>query len=246
MDTKKPIQVGGHEGCFDFDGNKLKKTTRPEEIDIYRAINGVSPPDLFTDSQRSQLEKLKAFTPKYYSSEGKTLEIENMLTGHEGASVMDMKIGTSSITQDCQKKGDDVCNNRIKKDEKKGSAKYGWRITGYECEGSRYLKTDPTITDRQEHQNKLLVYKGIFQRDSAAFLIEFQNKVILHFESENTFEVRGISIFCVFDHERGHYNAKLIDLASFQDIGKIDEGFNLGLNTLLADLDDFLLRSFNI
>ena len=70
MDTEEKTnvgQIGGHAGCIEFDGQKLAKKTKKFEQQLYRAINGASlDADMsLTDQQRSQLEKLKDFTPKY-------------------------------------------------------------------------------------------------------------------------------------------------------------------------------------
>ena len=71
----------------------------------------------------------------------------------------------------------------------------------------------------------------------------------------NTFEIRGASLFFVFDHAPQHlpltpltlaprpsvFRAKLIDLSSFEETGGPDAGFLHGLATLEAKIKGFQL-----
>ena len=146
---EKPAQVGGHAGCIEFDGHKLSKQTKKYELMVYRAINGASiaGDDELTDEQRSQLEKLKNFTPTYYSSENNTIVIENMLHGHDGATYMDIKLGTCHYTLQAKQKGKDKVESD-KKDAKRFVPKYGYAITGYDCQDDTYDRHAFIITDR--------------------------------------------------------------------------------------------------
>ena len=202
--------VGGHADKIKFDGDKLVKETYGTEPMMYRAINGVSLPDdhKLTENQISQVGDLKKWTPKYFSSEGGTIVIENMLTGHEGASIMDLKIGTSSCTLNTKSKGEKGIERAKEKDEKSGSATHGFRITGYDCEGERRSKNDAEMLDSQNYLIQLFMYKGKFNHKAAAYFLDLLTKMLKHFETVNTFEIRGASIFCVFDHEKDHYSAK--------------------------------------
>ena len=76
------------------------------------------------------------------------------------------------------------------------------------------------------------MYKGKFNHKAASYFLDLLTKMLKHFETVNTFEIRGASIFCVFDHEKDHYSAKQIDLASVEEIGKADNGFVFGQNNI--------------
>ena len=231
-------QVGGHDGCIVADGNKLTKATKKEEAMVYRAINGVSlDGDLkLTDQQRSQLEKIKEFTPTYYSSAKETITIENMLHCHDGASFMDIKMGTSTVTMKAKGKGEEAMKIRKGQDDERGSTEFGWTITGYVCEGIKYDRKEYIITDRREHLNKLFLNNGKFEDAAADVVVTYQEKLLVYFNECNTYEVRGASVFLVMDFKNQQYGVKLIDLNSFEDIGKKDEGFVKGLETLKEDI----------
>jgi hypothetical protein len=62
--------------------------------------------------------------------------------------------------------------------------------------------------------------------------------MIEFFDNENTFELRGVSLFVVMDHVKKDYRAVLIDLTSFEDTGAKDEGFVFGLKMLYSMIGD--------
>ena len=237
---KQDSVVGGHPGRIEFDGNKLIKQTMECELMVYRAINGVSidGDDKLTDDARSQLEKLKDLTPIYYSSEGDTIVIENMLYGHEGATFMDLKLGTSRYTLHAKNRQKDTVA-RAKKDASRFLDKWGYIITGYDCQGDVYDRFDYIITDRQQHLRKIFVYEGEFKLEAAKSMLVFVQKLIEYMKG-CTFEIRSASLFIVMDFKNANYNVKQIDLNSFEDIGKLDEGFLFGLTKLADDINQLI------
>jgi hypothetical protein len=64
--------------------------------------------------------------------------------------------------------------------------------------------------------------------------------MIEFFDNENTFELRGVSLFVVMDHVKKDYRAVLIDLTSFEDTGAKDEGFVFGLRKLSCMIGDLI------
>ena len=209
---------------------------------IYRAINGASiaGDGELTAEQRSQLEKLKNFTPMYYSSSDNTIVIQNMLHGHEGASYMDIKLGTSHYTlQEKQKGKDKVASD--KKIAKGFAPKYGYTITGYDCQGDIYDRHSFVIkSNRQQHLRKAFVYNGEFKVSAAQRFANVVLDLVIYIKAYNTFEIRGASLFIVMDFKNENYDVKQIDLNSFEEIGKVDEGFLFGLNTLQDDINHLI------
>ena len=83
--------VGGHQDSFLISSSNpqiLLKATRQSELDFYEI---------------SQSLGISAFTPTYYGFEGSSIMIENLLYGTdpESTSIIDIKMGTSTVTNNC-------------------------------------------------------------------------------------------------------------------------------------------------
>ena len=120
-------QVAGHVGSLRFDGNKLYKIGAPQEAKNYSLINSPAP-----DGHRyhAALQHLAPVVPKFYGAEemevnGKQrveLCIENLNCNEDGIvtpyfSFMDIKMGTSTLTQNGSSKGEEFIKLRAAKDD---------------------------------------------------------------------------------------------------------------------------------
>lgn len=126
--------AGGHEERFSIDQNHtddsiLIKHTNQWELTAYKTV--------FTDDENCPRNGsdliFRKFLPKFYGQvETETEEIkikfENLLSGKVYASVLDLKMGTSTITFNT--KPHRVDHVHIK-DAKTTSKKLGFRVTGY-------------------------------------------------------------------------------------------------------------------
>ena len=79
---------------------------------------------------------MKPFVSKFYRSftqdGAQWIEIENLLHKAPNASFMDIKLGTSTITQNTLKKGQAEIDRRNEKDAKTTSAELGFTICGFQ------------------------------------------------------------------------------------------------------------------
>ena len=87
-------QAAGHSKTMAFQADKIEKVTKESEAKNYHNI---------FNNDDSSLSKLQPFLPKFYWSKdmggGKHMIcIENLLYGIENGSIIDIKLGTSTLT----------------------------------------------------------------------------------------------------------------------------------------------------
>ena len=115
----------------------MTKQCNLEEIKNYRLINAEDKiQELGGGDEKTSLEKLQPFVPKYYgcddsggeASNSCKITLENLLFGKENASFIDIKLGTSTLTLDAQKRG--VDESRAEKDKSRTTFEHGFTICG--------------------------------------------------------------------------------------------------------------------
>ena len=86
-----------------FEGDRIVKRCYLSELTVYRSIFSEPSPD--DPVQKVSLQKLKPYVPHFYEGqkqEGRAnkarIVLENLLSGTKSAALMDIKIGTSTIT----------------------------------------------------------------------------------------------------------------------------------------------------
>jgi hypothetical protein len=227
---------------------------------ISKFEDGIEKEYALTDAQKAQLAALRPFVPVFYSSTpikgGIQLEadsasneacdelvIENMCFGCESPDIMDVKIGVRSATKRAKRHTDPAkMENNLKKDKERTSFRLGFTITGMSANGEKavYKKSREINEDNvNQYLVKPFMHGQTLNTAALAFAVRELDKMITHFTYVNTFEIRGASVFFVIDHESSTFQAKLIDLASFEDIGVCDNGFLLGLIELRKRLASF-------
>ena len=81
------------------------------------------------------LKDFKKFIPEYYGTgDGENIiKIQNMLHNKNPnlVQIADLKIGTSTITENCKNSGDEKLQRRIAKDKETTSSQYGFKFTGF-------------------------------------------------------------------------------------------------------------------
>ena len=213
----------------------------------------------FTADQLAQLQQLKTLVPTFHGAEsiqggvhlskkkGTTAEacslltLENMCYGvSDGSAVMDVKIGTSTVTVRSKRNGG-VANaqQRAITDKERHSEELGFVVVGFAVDGEKTRwnkKSTINPGNVREYLRKPFTHKGQVNTEAVNHAIAELNKLIKHFSTVNTFEVRGCSVFFVLDHEKNDFRVKLIDLSSLEDKGKRDEGFLKGLQNLRKHL----------
>ena len=120
-----------------FAGERMTKQCNLSEIINYKLIYGVDKAEQpGAGDEKTSLEKLQPFVPKYYgcddsggeASNACKITLENLLVGRENASFMDIKLGTSTLTLDAKQRG--VEESRAKKDKERTSFEHGFTICG--------------------------------------------------------------------------------------------------------------------
>ena len=108
-------QVAGH-GSVKFTGDRVTKTTSAAEVKNYQLV-------FSKEADATGVQQLKPYCPIFYGSEPNkeddtkaSITMENLLFGLENASFIDLKMGTSTITQNTKKKGQSEIDRRTKKD----------------------------------------------------------------------------------------------------------------------------------
>ena len=98
-------------------------------------------------------------------------------------------------------------------------------ITGYKTPTEYEFKVHKKVNEEnlREYLRKVITGPGVERIKSQ--LREFLDWLV----TKNQYEIRGSSLLFVLDDSTSIYRVKLIDLGSFQDIGKPDEGMIIGV-----------------
>ena len=90
-------QAGGHDNTIAFLGDRIEKCTKHAEAAVYQQI--------FDDQKTTSLTQLRPFVPYFYGAEQKLgdpykwlITTQNLLYGLEKGSFVDIKLGTSTLT----------------------------------------------------------------------------------------------------------------------------------------------------
>ena len=127
-----------------------------------------------------------------------------------------MKIGTSTVTENCSNSGDEKLQRRIKKDSETTSKEYGYKFTGYTFKNQK--------TGEVLHKHLKLPYLNYDQTKKALFQLfcaniedfesgsnlDYNQKALDHcvlfvtnlknFVSLIPYDIKGASILIVLDH----------------------------------------------
>ena len=96
------IAVAGHVQKIKFSNREVLKETGKAELEVYQKV--------FGDGASTNLIAFRPFIPKFFSgyqsesSKGAVITLENIMQGlsDDYLSIIDIKLGTSSITMRCR------------------------------------------------------------------------------------------------------------------------------------------------
>ena len=204
------MQLAGHPGQITFALDTIEKQVSQEELQTYKSLDVID---------------IKLFVPKLIETKTDSIIIENLLSGTNDSTVriMDIKLGTSTLTKKGKIKG--IEEYRRQKDLQTTSSKLGMCITGYKTPTEYEFKVHKKVNEEnlREYLRKVITGPGVERIKSQ--LREFLDWLV----TKNQYEIRGSSLLFVLDDSTSIYRVKLIDLGSFQDIGKPDEGMIIGV-----------------
>ena len=93
------LALGGHIEKISIDGNEVVKGTHKTEIDFYL--------EAFSDAASDDLHEFAKFLPNFFGApDDSSIRIENVLKGLKNPSVIDIKMGTSTVTFNTRSKGE--------------------------------------------------------------------------------------------------------------------------------------------
>ena len=178
--------------------------------------------------------------------------MENLISKFEGGgafNIMDLKIGTSTITINAKSGGPEKIAKRIAKDAETTTALHGFKLVGYRLQDNagdvvEVFAKKPKLTIEQSAEKiKMMFGAGSGQLNAAAIgtFASFLDDLVKFMGNDMPYEVRGISILLIVGHS-GDVCVKLIDLASVekQEDGFVDEGFITGIKNLQKIVADFM------
>ena len=159
--------------------------------------------------------------------------------------IMDIKLGTSTLTARGALREAAVAERRAAKDAEYTSAELGFCVIGSKADGKKFSVkapgvVQPTKETVNDHLKVIFVHEGVVSKPAVHMILMELDLLIEHFENVNTIEIRGASIFIVLDHTMQKWQLRLIDLASFDFKDHKDEGFNLGLREVRARIATFI------
>jgi hypothetical protein len=227
----------------------LSKVTNKYEVEAYDKIFTKDEADVrFAANQH-----FHSFLPKYYGSftnaeSGETyIKLENLLQGRANANILDLKMGTTSITVNTPL---DQYERANEKDAKTTSVSLGFRVTGYiikdkegkviekevKPHGKALAEHIPGIISKVLSGNDL----GSINQEALDFVTKRAGEMLEYFENHHSRMITGSSVLMIIDNVSKSYEMKIIDLSSskdFEDLSKRDEGYVLGLRNIISFLN---------
>ncbi len=237
------------------------KRTSALEVEAYENIFNEEIVAKQSEGAQEASKQLRRFLPKFYGwrelepefhtepdSVNKIIILENLMRGMAKGSIMDIKMGTNTITKNAESKGDPKeIEYSIRKDqEETTSAELGFRITAYMFKnkaGEVYKKSRKQYRSiKKEHVPEIFTEflksneaekPNLERRDE----IVAELKAFLKYQQEVNFyrRITGGSLLFVLDNTVNQCRFKLIDMASVYDTTdkSRDEGFIKGLESLV-------------
>jgi len=250
--TKFENQLAGHEGSMLKEGKeKLLKLASKAETKFYEEIY-------------PNFENIRKFAPTFYGTQVRDektyLVMEDLTIGYEKPSILDIKMGTSSVGEDAtpEKK-----EGMKAKDESTTTVSLGIRISGFKVwrpNEEKFVSKDKAW-GKNVKDNTMLNSLALFFSDGGfvrmplvrAFLkklLELQQWM----EQQTDHRFYSSSLLFVCDGvlekkgEEPKVNLRMIDFAHvfpIQDGGK-DEGYLAGLKNLVKFMNDLMEKEIQI
>lgn len=229
-------QAGGHAGIMIFEGDRLLKKSKPNEIAFYDWLSTQSSP-LYND--------LKLLIPTFYGFEvrnGSTyVVLENLLTDYQHSNIMDCKLGRITWTS---KHSEETIRNQEAKNRETTSGSLGFRISGIVVKDNEGNKVEQLvkkeafsyITDQNIHEffRKIVTKDGQLQVEVVEQFIQETERVKAWFErnTEKTFKASSV---LYINGKNGRAQCRYIDLAHSEDAGgQVDENVIEGLQSVIS------------
>jgi hypothetical protein len=208
----------------------ILKTTNIHEVTSYERIFHSSE----KDPKHEENINFQKFLPKYYgyilseipTEDGKNLNykirIENLLNSRPNANVLDLRMGSSSITVNTPPH----LYERFKlKDNKTTTVTHGFRVTAYIIKDSHGSIVEKVVKPHgkvlAEHipaiMRKVLSGNnyGEINRNALDFFRRRLGEILEHFQKYNSRLITGSSVLFIVDNIENSFEMKIIDLSHF-------------------------------
>ena len=236
------LQLAGHVGAFaKLDGGRIRKLVKKEEAAFYKGL-----------ADRHLDAAITPYIPKFFElqeHDGKQyIVIEDITASSAKPTLMDMKMGTSSVDPltDPEKRA-----AMDAKDKKTTTCSLGMRVCGVNIQnianGTAFKEGKPwgkAITaEKMPGTIEQFFNDGISVRaDVAKYFLEHVKNILAWWEKQSVFSLYSSSLLFVYDASvRDSVKAELriIDFAHVIDIkdGSHDEGMIFGLKNLVKHLE---------
>eukprot|EP00347_Sterkiella_histriomuscorum_P001582 403371475 len=242
--------AGGHPDRFKFDSEKgemvLAKKTNICELETYQKIFRVQE----SHPYYKPFQMFRNFLPNYhgyFEQDGVlNIKLDNLMNGMSHASVLDIKMGTTSITVNTAIEK----HERVRaKDALTTSVKLGMRITAMivkDSQGQVQEKVRKPHGKAQECNIPEFIIKVLrsnehqhINREALDYFIDTAEKMLEYFVNDHPLKITGSSILLIVDNTNKKYSMKIIDLSSCEEIEEAsqrDESYILGIQSLLRIL----------
>lgn len=235
-ETYSDSQAGGHVGIFIFEGDRLLKKSKPNEIAFYDWLSHQSSP-LFND--------LKLLIPTFYGFETRNdstyVVLENLLSGYDHANIMDCKLGRITWTS---KHSEKTIINQEAKNKGTTSGTLGFRISGLIVKDNDGNKVEHLVKSEafnnirddniHEYFRKIVTKDGRVQVEVVEQFISETERVKAWFERNNEKTFKASSVLYI-NGKNGRAQCRYIDLAHSEDSnGSLDENVIEALQNVIV------------
>lgn len=228
-------QAGGHAGIMIFEGDRLLKKSKQNEINFFEWLYTQNTPIL---------EELKLIAPRFYGvdrrQEGSYIILENLLNDYTHPNIMDCKLGRVTWTSHHT---EETIRNQEAKNKLTTTGSLGFRISGLVIKSNtgekleQLVKKDAfyKITDQNIHEffRKIITVDGEIQSDVLNFFIQETEKIKNWFERQTEKHFVASSVLYI-NGKNGKSQVRYIDFAHAENAnGEIDRNVLEGLENVI-------------
>lgn len=228
-------QAGGHAGIMIFEGDRLLKKSKQNEIGFFQWMAAQDTP-LYRD--------FRVLAPQFYGVEERNgnhyIVLENLLTNYEHPNIMDCKLGRITWTSHHT---EETIRNQEAKNKLTTTGSLGFRISGLVVKNNQGEKVEQlvkkeafmSITDANIHDyfKKIVMDQGALQVRVVEHFIQETEKIKAWFERNTEKHFKASSVLFI-NGKNGRCQVRYIDFAHAEDAnGQVDANVLEGLENVI-------------
>lgn len=181
------------------------------------------------------------------------LRLQNLIKGRRHASIVDLKMGTNTITHTIKENPQRLQKRRLK-DQSTTSSTLGFKVIGYVIKSAektveeKFYKFPPKKEEEipavlrrilswpKSEQVPLQHHQPVINEEARAAVLSEMEQLLDFLVHRSQRDIKGASILILADHFARSYTMKMIDLSTIEvyaDPNQRDEGLILGLTNLV-------------